>query len=73
MEGLGVSSSSNNEPDDNEHNIWDEDVKYIRQAAKPCRVSFVKLVLHKNHQNRKNQYNQVWVMQFISIWLITRG
>jgi len=31
----------------------------ITQAAKPCRVSFVKLVMHKNHQNRKNQYNQV--------------
>jgi hypothetical protein len=31
----------------------------ITQAARPCAVSFVKLVLQKNYQNRKNQYNQV--------------
>ena len=31
----------------------------ITQAARPCPVTFVKLVLLKNHQNRKNQYNQV--------------
>ena len=31
----------------------------ISQGAKPIPVSFVKFVLHKNYQNRKNQYNQV--------------
>ena len=37
-----------------------DSMKASRQESFICfRVSFVKLVLHKNHQNRKNQYNQV--------------
>ena len=31
----------------------------VGQAARPCPVTFVKLVLTKNYQNKKNQYNQV--------------
>jgi len=31
----------------------------VTQGARPCPITFVKLVLHKNYQNRKNQYNQV--------------
>ena len=31
----------------------------VGQGARPCPVTFVKLVLTKNYQNKKNQYNQV--------------
>ena len=34
-------------------------VTQVTQGARPCPITFVKLVLHKNYQNRKNQYNQV--------------
>jgi len=51
-----LSMSSNKENDYSARQLQSVE---ITQAAKPCRVSFVKLVLHKNHQNRKNQYNQV--------------
>ena len=41
-------------------NIFKLKIIQISQGAKPLPVSFVKFVLHKNYQNRKNQYNQVW-------------
>jgi len=31
----------------------------INQGSRPLSVSFIKFVLHKNHTNRKNQYNQI--------------
>lgn len=31
----------------------------VSQGARPCPITFIKLILHKNYQNRKNQYNQV--------------
>ncbi|XP_023330151.1 centrosomal protein of 104 kDa [Eurytemora carolleeae] len=31
----------------------------IADDGRPCPVSFIKLVFHKNYQNKKNQYNQV--------------
>ena len=40
--------------------IFSTSIIQISQGAKPIPVSFVKFVLHKNYQNRKNQYNQVW-------------
>ena len=36
----------------------------VSQGARPCPITFVKLVLHKNYQNRKNQYNQVCSFKF---------
>ena len=31
----------------------------INQGPKPLAVTFLRFILHKNHTNRKNQYNQV--------------
>lgn len=54
---LGDLEMDNNKS--NDHTARQMQSVEVSSGAKPCPVLFVKLVFHKNYQNKKNQYNQV--------------